>query len=253
MAVMSAILFMPSAALAGQNSIGVGVQASPVEIRTSVTAGSVHKLTVQVYNTGTDNENVSVIISNLSHLRTFTLQPSWVTFDRTTVNLDSGQTADMNLTLTIPSGIPNGYYTSDIWARAVDPSNAGVSLGAGSSTLIEFKIGPGTVNFGQFLSSNGGKHLTKKQLRQIARENRKLSQSHAVTSTGNGIPGAKIIGVIVIIIGCYIVYRRWRHVNVSARPKGVPKSSAAKDMKNKHDAKQAQKRKNKAAYDKGGK
>ena len=244
LAILSVLL--PSTAWAGQNSIGVGVQAAPVAISTPVTPGSTHKLSVQVYNTGSDSESISLTISNLSDLKTYTLQPSWVSFDQNTVNLDSGQTATVGITLSVPSGLPDGYYTSDVWARSVDPSNSQVSLGAGSSTLIEFKVGAGTVNFSQFLHHNH-QHLTKKQLRKIRRENRKLSHANApADNSGNGFPaGSGFIAVILLGVFVFFAIRHTHRHNRRHLPK-ISKSAhqRVKDHKAKDDAARAKKEKN---------
>lgn len=229
-------------ALAGQSSSGVGIQSSPVFIGEPISANSTHKLNVSVYNTGTDNETVNLVIQNLSHRKTAELQPGWVKFSENNFSLGSGQSANVGITLTVPS-VPNGYYSSDIWARTTGGN--GLALGAGAATVIEFKVGGKHANFAQF---SHPPHYTKKQLRKIRRLNRKLE--HANTPSGGsgngGINGRVLIGVAVVILGTLIVFRVYRNTvrHHMARSRKNNKNKDVKAYKKAHDDKQAKKERN---------
>ena len=138
------VLAVPATA---QASVGVGVQAGPVQLEGAAYPGGSYALpAVLVVNTGTSPESVSLSIDRVSAGSGRTVPPSWVQADAA-VTLGAHQSARIPLQLAVPPTARPGRYFSDVLVTARAPNSAsGATFDAGAATQLAFRVAPGPVS-----------------------------------------------------------------------------------------------------------
>jgi hypothetical protein len=136
-----ALVAVPQAA---QASVGVGIQAGPVQLSGVAHPGqSVALPPVSVVNAGTRRETIRVAVQRDPRGGGLTVPPSWVQPGVPSVQLARHHAVRISLELVVPAGAKPGFYVSDIVATASgQPSGSGASLGAAAATLLEFRVAP---------------------------------------------------------------------------------------------------------------
>jgi hypothetical protein len=148
-----ALLAVPAAASA---SIGIGIQAGPVQLSGSAHPGGSYELTpVYVVNTGTEPESVTIRVERISPGHGFTVPPSWIHATGPVVTLSHNQSARIPLVLAVPDTAKPGRYFSDVVAKGSGGISAGrANLAVAAATNMEFTVAPGVVS-GTWLSLPG--------------------------------------------------------------------------------------------------
>ena len=122
-------------------SVGVGVQASPVRLGSMAHRGERYALPLEVVNTGTEAEAVSMHVERLSRGPGRAVPPSWIQFPGPAVQIAPGKAARVSVELVVPGHATPGEYLSDI---VVSSSAAGQAetgnLGVAAATKLEFSI-----------------------------------------------------------------------------------------------------------------
>jgi hypothetical protein len=138
------VLAVPATA---QASVGVGVQAGPVQLDGAAHPGGSYALpAVLVVNTGTSSESVSLSIDRVSAGSGLTVPPSWVHANGA-VTLGARQSARIPLQLVVPPTARPGRYFSDVLVKAGAPNSAsGATFDAGAATQLVFRVAPGPVS-----------------------------------------------------------------------------------------------------------
>jgi hypothetical protein len=121
-------------------SVGVGVQVSPVRLESMAHRGERYALPLDVVNTGTQAEAVSMRVERLSRGPGRAVPPSWIQFPGTAVQIAPGKAARVSLELVVPGRAKPGVYLSDIVVSGSGgPSGTG-NLGAAAATKLEFSV-----------------------------------------------------------------------------------------------------------------
>src|ERR1700733_14794129 len=128
LAVAVALLALARFTQTSDASVGVGVQVSPVRLGSMAHRGGSYALWVDVVNTGTEAEAVSMRVEGLSRGSGRAVPPSWIQFAGAAVQIAPGKAARVSLELVVPGRAQPGGYLSDIVASG---SAAGLA-GAGS-------------------------------------------------------------------------------------------------------------------------
>lgn len=138
-------LAIPAAAYA---SIGVGIQAGPVQLIGVAHPGGSYSLpAVYVVNTGTQTETVAIRVERVSPGAGRTVPPSWVQATGPAVTLTHGQSARIPLELVVPTTASRGTYFSDVVAKgSATIGGGGTNLGVAAATQLKFRIVPGVVS-----------------------------------------------------------------------------------------------------------
>jgi len=136
------------AATAAAGSIGVGIQAGPVSLKTAAHPGGSYQLpAVYVVNTGTQDESVLLKIDRISPGHGRTVPPSWVHVSASPVRLSHNQSASLPLQLSVPATAKPGRYFSDVVAHGSGQIAAGqANLGVAAATSLDFTVAPGVVS-----------------------------------------------------------------------------------------------------------
>lgn len=140
-------------ALAGSPaSVGVGIQAGPVCLATTIHPGASHALPpVTVQDTGSGDESIALHVQKPpGTLPGRPVPPSWVKFtyprkwlvlSQSSVTVSPGATANVPDELTVPSSaVPGSYVTWIGAAPAGGGTAAQVSLGAEAFAYLEFTV-----------------------------------------------------------------------------------------------------------------
>lgn len=143
------LLAAPAASYA---SVGVGIQAGPVRLAGPAHAGGRYTLPpVFVVNTGTEPESVTIQVERVSAGSGRTVPPGWIAVSSGPVRLAHGQSAQIPLTLSVPSGATPGRYFSDVVAHgSAGLSDGGASFGVAAATDLDFTVAPGPAAAGWF-------------------------------------------------------------------------------------------------------
>ncbi len=141
------LLAAMAAPVAASASVGVGVQAGPVQLAGAAHPGGTYALPpVYVVNTGTQPESVTIGIERISHGTGYTIPPSWIHVSAMPGQLAHGQSARIPLELAIPAHAKTGQYFSDVVVRGSAALSAGgANLGVAAATDLEFRVAAGAV------------------------------------------------------------------------------------------------------------
>jgi uncharacterized membrane protein len=141
LAVPVALAAPASFAQTADASIGVGVQASPVRLGSMAHRGERYALPLDVVNTGTEAEAVSMRVERLSRGPGRAVPPSWIQFAGPAVQLAPGKAARVSLELVVPGRAKPGEYLSDIVVSSSAAGQAGTgNLGVAAATKLEFSV-----------------------------------------------------------------------------------------------------------------
>jgi hypothetical protein len=128
-------------------SVGVGIQAGPVQLTGPAHPGGSYALPpVYVVNTGSQSESATIRIERISPGVGRTVPPAWITVPGQPVSLSQNQSASIPLQLTVPANARPGSYFSDV----VVHGSAAISVGSANfavaaATKLEFRVVPGVV------------------------------------------------------------------------------------------------------------
>ena len=141
LAVPVALATLASFAQTADASIGVGVQASPVRLGSMAHRGERYALPLDVVNTGTEAETVSMRVERLSRGPGRAVPPSWIQFAGPAVQIAPGKAARVSLELVVPGQARPGEYLSDIVVSSSAAGQAGTgNLGVAAATKLEFSV-----------------------------------------------------------------------------------------------------------------
>jgi hypothetical protein len=122
-------------------SVGVGVQASPVRLGSMAHRGERFALPLDVVNTGSEAEAVSMRVERLSRGPGWDVPPSWIQFPGSAVQIAPGKAARVSLELVIPDRAKPGVYLSDIVVSGSATAQAGANnIGVAAATKLEFSV-----------------------------------------------------------------------------------------------------------------
>lgn len=141
LAVPVALVALASFTQTSDASVGVGVQVSPVRLGSMAHRGERYALSVDVVNTGTEAEAVSMRVERLSRGSGRAVPPSWIQFAGAAVQIAPGKAARVSLELVVPGRARPGGYLSDIVASGSAAGQAGPgNLGVAAATKLEFSV-----------------------------------------------------------------------------------------------------------------
>ena len=141
LAVPVALVALGSFTQTSDASVGVGVQVSPVRLGSMAHRGESYPLSVDVVNTGTEAEAVSMRVERLSRGSGRAVPPSWIQFPGSAVQIAPGKAARVSLELVVPGRARPGGYLSDIVASGSAAGQAGTgNLGVAAATKLEFSV-----------------------------------------------------------------------------------------------------------------
>jgi hypothetical protein len=141
LAVPVALVALASFTQTSDASVGVGVQVSPVRLGSMAHRGERYALWVDVVNTGTEAEAVSMRVERLSRGSGRAVPPSWIQFAGDAVQIAPGKAARVSLELVVPGRATPGGYLSDIVASGSAAGQAGPgNLGVAAATKLEFSV-----------------------------------------------------------------------------------------------------------------
>ena len=141
LAVPVALVMLASFTQTSEASVGVGVQASPVRLGSMAHRGERYALPLDVVNTGTEAEAVSMRVERLSRGPGRAVPPSWIQFAGPAVQIAPGKAARVSLELVVPSRAKPGEYLSDIVVSTSAAGQAGTGhLGVAAATKLEFSV-----------------------------------------------------------------------------------------------------------------
>jgi hypothetical protein len=141
LAVPVALVTLASFTQTSDASVGVGVQASPVSLGSMAHRGQRYALPLDVVNTGTEAEAVSVRVERLTRGPGRTVPPSWIQFAGPAMQLAPGKAARVSLELVVPGGATPGEYLSDIVVSGAAAGQPGMgNLGVAAATKLEFSV-----------------------------------------------------------------------------------------------------------------
>jgi len=130
------VLLLVAVPVAAQASVGVGVQAGPVQLSGAAHPGGTYALPpVYVVNTGTEPESVAIRIERISPGTGRTVPQAWIHVSGLPSSLGHGQSARIPLNLVVPAGAKPGRYFSDVVVTG------SADLTAGSAHLAVAVIG----------------------------------------------------------------------------------------------------------------
>jgi hypothetical protein len=142
------VMWLPTATLPAAASVGVGIQANPVQLTGTAHPGGSYSLPpLYVKNTGSQPESLSLEVERLttpadraaSSVPSSWIQSSWS--DNSTV--PAGQSADIPLELVTPANAKPGSYASDIVVTgSTMPVTGSLRFGAAAATGLDFQITP---------------------------------------------------------------------------------------------------------------
>jgi hypothetical protein len=152
LSVVLGLLTLMAAPVAAYASVGVGVQAGPVELAGAAHPGGTYALPpVYVVNTGTEPESVAIRIERISPGTGRTVPRSWIQVGGLPPPLGHDQSARIPLSLVVPAGAKPGQYFSDVIVTGSAALAAGgAHLGVAAATDLEFRVVPGVVSPGWF-------------------------------------------------------------------------------------------------------
>jgi hypothetical protein len=141
LAVPVALVALASFTQTSDASVGVGVQVSPVRLGSMAHRGQSYALSVDVVNTGTEAEAVSMRVERLSRGSARAVPPSWIQFAGAAVQIAPGKAARVSFELVVPGRATPGEYLSDIVASGSAAGQAGPgNLGVAAATKLEFSV-----------------------------------------------------------------------------------------------------------------
>jgi hypothetical protein len=141
LAVPVALVMLAISPQASQASVGVGVQASPVRLGSMAHRGQSYALPLEVVNTGTEAEALSMRVERLSRGPGRAVPPSWIQFSGPAVQIAPGKAARVSLELVVPGRAQPGDYLSDIVVSTSAAGQAGPGhLGVAAATKLEFSV-----------------------------------------------------------------------------------------------------------------
>jgi hypothetical protein len=128
-------------------SVGVGIQAGPVQLTGPAHPGGSYALPpVYVVNTGSQPETVTIRIERISPGTGRTVPSAWISSGQP-VSLSQNQSARIPLQLTLPAGARPGSYFSDVVVHGSAAISAGsANLAVAAATKLEFRVVPGVVS-----------------------------------------------------------------------------------------------------------
>jgi hypothetical protein len=95
-----------------------------------------------VEDSGSDPLSVTMSLTELVPLAWKSPAISWTSLSPSQLTLDSGQSADVQVTVDVPPGTPDGKYAVNIMASASLPGCSGVCVGgAVAGTLVIYVAG----------------------------------------------------------------------------------------------------------------
>ena len=146
------VLFLAAAPVAAYASVGVGVQAGPVQLAGAAHPGGTYALPpVYVVNTGTEPESVTIRIERISDGTGHTVPRAWINVSGLPASLGHGQSARIPLSLAVPASARPGQYFSDVVVTGSAALTAGSAhLGVAAATDLEFRVVPGAASSGWF-------------------------------------------------------------------------------------------------------
>ena len=146
------VLLLVAVPVAAQASVGVGVQAGPVQLSGAAHPGGTYALPpVYVVNTGTEPESVAIRIERISPGTGRTVPQAWIHVSGLPSSLGHGQSARIPLNLVVPAGAKPGRYFSDVVVTGSADLTAGSAhLGVAAATDLEFRVVPGAVSHAWF-------------------------------------------------------------------------------------------------------
>lgn len=209
-------------ALAGSPaSVGVGIQAGPVCLTTTIHPGASHALPpVTVQDTGSGDESIALDVQKPAGHGTLTGRPapaSWVTFtyprkwlvlSQSSVSLSSGGTAAVSGRLAVPSSAKPGRYVAWIIAAPQSSTPGQVNLGAVAIADLEFTVTrPGAAPRRAVCLTPGVKHSAAhgKGHRHQGRQAAAAADPKARKVTGTEM---QIAGVAVAVLAILAYLRR---------------------------------------------
>ena len=141
LAVPVALVTLASFTQTSDASVGVGVQASPVRLGSMAHRGERYALSLDVVNTGTEAEAVSMRVERLSRGPGRAVPPSWIQFAGPAVQIVPGKAVRVSLELVVPGRAKPGEYLSDIVVSSSSAGQAGAgNLGVAAATKLEFSV-----------------------------------------------------------------------------------------------------------------
>jgi uncharacterized membrane protein len=141
LAVPVALVALASFTPTSDASVGVGVQAGPVRLGSMAHRGERYALPLDVVNTGTEAEAVSMRVERLSRGPGRAVPPSWIQFAGPAVQIAPGKAARVSLELVVPDRAKPGEYLSDIVVTGSAAGQAGTAnLGVAAATKLEFSV-----------------------------------------------------------------------------------------------------------------
>jgi hypothetical protein len=132
---------------AANASVGVGIQANPVQLTGSAHPGGSYRLPpLYVVNTGSQAETLSLRVERLqagakgaAAVPRSWIQSSW----SASSSISASQSANIPLELVVPANAKPGNYSSDIVVTGSTLLGSGdVRFGAAAATGLEFRITP---------------------------------------------------------------------------------------------------------------
>jgi len=146
------VLIFVAAPAAAYASVGVGVQAAPVQLAGGAHPGGTYALPpVYVVNTGSQAESVAIRIERISRGAGRTVPRSWIRVSGLPPTLEHGQSARIPLSLVVPTDARPGQYFSDVVVTGSAALIAGgAHLGVAAATDLEFRVVPGVVSSAWF-------------------------------------------------------------------------------------------------------
>jgi hypothetical protein len=129
-------------------SIGVGIQAGPVQLTGPAHPGGNYALPpVYVVNTGSQSESVTIRVERISPGVGRTIPQAWITASGQPVSLSPNQSARIPLRLTLPANARPGPYFSDVVVHGSAAISVGsANLAVAAATKLEFRVVPGVVS-----------------------------------------------------------------------------------------------------------
>jgi hypothetical protein len=129
-------------------SVGVGIQAGPVQLTGPAHPGGSYALPpVYVVNTGSQSESVTIRIERISPGVGRTVPPAWISASGQPVSLSQNQSARIPLRLTLPANARPGSYFSDVVVHGAAAISVGsANLAVAAATKLEFRVVPGIVS-----------------------------------------------------------------------------------------------------------
>jgi hypothetical protein len=121
---------------------GVGVNLGRIQIDDRLAPGGGYSLpTLGVTNTGDEPGDYEVVISYVHDQKELRPPAGWVDFQPREFFLEPGQTQNVRIRLTLPTGADPGDYFAFLEAHPVAKGN-GVSVGVAAATRLSFTVKP---------------------------------------------------------------------------------------------------------------